>query len=321
MLRIIYWAITALLLPMCLCSQVSAITLNQVDDFEDGTEMEWREGFSPNPPTNEASGGPAGLDDNFLQNVSLGGEGFEGTRMIMFNTAQWSGDYLAAGVERIAADMANLGSTELSMRIALAKGTSAQFATWYVSADPLILPEDSGWTEGNFGLSADDLVCVNACAVATLEEVLANVDILRILSSTVPRFQGDQIAATLGVDNISALEAMQIVIGDMDCDGDTDFDDIDDFVLGLNDPVAYENMFGVPPSLKGDTDADEDLDFDDIEGFVQILQGPAPVQVPEPATAAMAWAGVLALAGYGRALRRSSPALLRRPVRSGSLAT
>jgi hypothetical protein len=298
---------TALLLATCLAAQALAITLNQVDDFEDGTEMGWRESsFSPNPPSNVASGGPGGVEDNYLQNISAGE--FEGSRMIMFNTTQWSGNYLAAGVERITADMANLGSTDLAMRVALAKGTSPQFATWYVSADPVNLPASSGWTQASFGLSEDDLICINACGVSTLEDVLANVDMVRLLSATMPRFQGDQIAATLGVDNISALEAMEVVIGDMDCDGDTDFDDIDDFVLGLNDAAAYENMFGVPPSLKGDTDGDEDLDFDDIEGFVGILQGGGAVRVPEPASAAIAWIGIVALAGYGRALRRSSVA-------------
>jgi hypothetical protein len=71
--------------------------------------------------------------------------------------------------------------------------------------------------------------------------------------------------------------------GDLDCDGDTDFDDIDDFVLGLNDPAAYEAQFGVHPALKGDTDGDDDLDFDDIVGFVDILSSGA-VAVPEPPT-------------------------------------
>ena len=77
----------------------------------------------------------------------------------------------------------------------------------------------------------------------------------------------------------------QLIVGDMDCDSDVDFDDIDAFVLGLNDPTAYENMFGVPPSLKGDTDGDDDLDFDDILGFVNALSGGSVVTpVPEPAT-------------------------------------
>ena len=69
------------------------------------------------------------------------------------------------------------------------------------------------------------------------------------------------------------------VKGDMDCDGDVDFDDINDFVLGLNSPADYESMYGIPPSVKGDIDMDGDQDFDDISGFVGILSGGGD---PEP---------------------------------------
>ena len=61
----------------------------------------------------------------------------------------------------------------------------------------------------------------------------------------------------------------------MDFDGAVDFDDVDDFVLGLNDPVTYEQTYAALPSLHGDLDADGDLDFDDIAGFASLLAGPA----------------------------------------------
>lgn len=99
--------------------------------------------------------------------------------------------------------------------------------------------------------------------------------------------------------------------GDMDCDGDVDFDDIDDFVLGLNNPQQYEAMFGVPPALKGDTDGDGDQDFDDINGFVDILQPGGLQSVPEPATGGSALvAGIVA---FGLFMRRQSR---RRAVKS-----
>jgi hypothetical protein len=71
-------------------------------------------------------------------------------------------------------------------------------------------------------------------------------------------------------------------VGDLDCDGDVDFDDIDEFVLGLNNPAEYENQFGLPAHIKGDTDGDGDLDFDDINGFVNLLSGSGVEPVPEP---------------------------------------
>ncbi|MFV2067003.1 MAG: hypothetical protein ACC645_08475, partial [Pirellulales bacterium] len=104
------------------------------------------------------------------------------------------------------------------------------------------------------------------------------------------------------VDDISA--AVALLLGDMDGDGDTDFDDIDDFVMGLNDPDGYEALHGVPSSLYGDTDQDGDQDFDDIDDFVTILissltGGPAPV--PEPSALVLVLAGCLGLARIFRA--------------------
>jgi len=75
---------------------------------------------------------------------------------------------------------------------------------------------------------------------------------------------------------LSANGVLEVVIGDMDCDGDTDFDDIAPFVQGLNDPAGYEATYGLPPEVKGDIDADGDQDFDDIGPFVDLLRsGPS----------------------------------------------
>lgn len=102
------------------------------------------------------------------------------------------------------------------------------------------------------------------------------------------------------------------LLGDMDCDGDVDFDDIDAFVLGLNNPADYEAQFGVPPSLKGDEDGDGDQDFDDITGFVQRLTGPPSetADVPEPGLAALLGSGLMLLviaAGRGQSCSDQPP--------------
>ncbi len=106
----------------------------------------------------------------------------------------------------------------------------------------------------------------------------------------------DQVEARFPWAKMAALE---LIDGDMDCDGDVDFDDINDFVMGLTDAAGYEAIFGLPPVMKGDTDNDGDMDFDDIGVYVQILSGPVTDggrAVPEPSTATMAVAGLLAMA-------------------------
>ncbi len=61
--------------------------------------------------------------------------------------------------------------------------------------------------------------------------------------------------------------------GDLNCDGDIDFDDINPFVLALSDPAAYQAAYPNCNILNGDCDGDGDVDFDDINPFVAILAG------------------------------------------------
>jgi hypothetical protein len=67
--------------------------------------------------------------------------------------------------------------------------------------------------------------------------------------------------------------------GDMDCDGDVDFDDISGFVVAIGDDgtawMAWymANVGGTPPCdfLNADGDNDGDCDFDDITPFVNAI--------------------------------------------------
>jgi len=108
-----------------------------------------------------------------------------------------------------------------------------------------------------------------------------------------------------GPHGSGTLTVVRGILGDMDFDGDADFDDIGVFVQGLTDPAGYEAAFGVPSFVKGDTDQDGDHDFDDIAGFVQILTGRAGTtamvgSVPEPSSLAL----VLAAGGLWLAAPR-----------------
>ena len=59
--------------------------------------------------------------------------------------------------------------------------------------------------------------------------------------------------------------------GDMDCDGDVDFDDINPFVLSLSGEAAYLAQYPSCVWLHADCDGDGDVDFDDINPFVALL--------------------------------------------------
>jgi len=176
------------------------IVLGQIDTFEDNTTANWRTGRSGNPRV-ISSGGPRGEGDPFLQLTSRGAGGGPESRLVMFNTMQWSGNYLAAGVNAIEMDLKDFGDTPLSMRVALKLGTGP--TPGFVTTTAFDLPPDGEWHHAVFLLDADHLTRLGSTTL-TLDELLSNTGELRILSSEQPSFFGDFIAAQVGVDNILA---------------------------------------------------------------------------------------------------------------------
>lgn len=182
----------------------ASIVAGQVDDFEDGTVQNW-DGSFVGPPTNVASGGPAGLNDNFLQIVSTGGGG-PGSKLATFNdSGQWAGDYIAAGVTSIQADMKNFSASgaDLEMRLLIPFGAGGNF-TSTLSQN---LPADGAWHTLTFGLSAADLSYVGGNPdnlIFTLQ------NITRILfrhQDGLPTGVGvaPAIVAEAGIDNVLAI--------------------------------------------------------------------------------------------------------------------
>ena len=104
---------TALIMSTLTQAQINA---GYTDNFENNTTQNWTDGGSPSPPMNVSSGGPDGTNDNFLRNVSLGGNG-AGSKMVMFNDQQWNGNYTNQNVLSIEFDVRALSNT-LNLRIA-----------------------------------------------------------------------------------------------------------------------------------------------------------------------------------------------------------
>lgn len=182
-----------------------AVTPGQVDDFENSTEMGWKWGISGyGGPESLDDGGPNGIGDGYLQTESFGGGDAVGSRMVLINRDQWTGDY--AGVGSIRLDAANLGPNfafkDMVVRIAFSSVTAPQGSGRVVTSAGLALPRDSGWQQMEFSLDPADLVGISGSDVT---EVMTSVSEMRILSASEPRFIGDQFAARLAVDNITAV--------------------------------------------------------------------------------------------------------------------
>ena len=196
-----------------------AISLGQIDNFEDGTLQDWRMGFSATTAdhmTNIADGGPAGTGDNYLQVAPISTELFGGNRLTFFNTQQWQGNYTAAGITAIAMDVQNFSSSEvLNLRLGINGGyvdpnTGTSYIGGTFTTSSISLDSGSGWTRVVFSLLPGDLIASDVGRSSNtpgnnVQATLANVLELRLLNSATADWNGLPVTATLGVDNIQAV--------------------------------------------------------------------------------------------------------------------
>lgn len=181
-----------------------AISVGQLDDFEDGTTQSWANGgVSPNPPTNQTSGGPGGAGDNYLQETSSGGAGAGSRPVVLNRSANWTGDYATAGVDIVELDLRNEGTGNLTIRVAL-EGTGGR---WVTNASH-VLPDDNLWdTNVSFSIAPGDLVTAGG---ADVNATLSNVTEIRIIHNTSPSFISLAVAATIDSDNIEAKSSTSV---------------------------------------------------------------------------------------------------------------
>lgn len=139
-----------------------------------------------------------------LQITSLG-TAVQNGKMLVKNLTQWTGDYSAAtglGSEVIVQMDLDSGATALTMRVALISAGSA-----YVTATAAAFTTNTtvGMQTATFTFNAADMADLTAGAM-TLQQVLANVTEFRLLSAATETIIGDQVAATLRVDNIQIIQ-------------------------------------------------------------------------------------------------------------------
>lgn len=73
----------------------------------------------------------------------------------------------------------------------------------------------------------------------------------------------------------------EVCVGDLNCDGQVDFGDINPFVLRLSSPAAYAAQYPGCLDANGDINGDASVDFGDINPFVTLLStSPLPIICP-----------------------------------------
>jgi hypothetical protein len=174
----------------------------QVDDFENGLSSWQAGGFTnPNRPDIQTSGG---IDGDFMRLRSNGSFG-SGGKLVVFNTDQWTGDYLDADLSAIQMQVNNLGTSNLVLRLILNDQAHGQTLT---TKAPVNLPAGSGWMTVSFPLDASNLMG------GSFNTVMASVTELNLIHSpniVSTRSSSPNISATLGVDNITAVPRMELV--------------------------------------------------------------------------------------------------------------
>jgi len=182
-----------------LVAPATAVTLLQTEGFDDPTQ--WQAGTPhPSPPTILPDSGPLGSGDPSLRITANGGSG-AGSKLVVLNTADWTGDYGAIPALRMDLRNLTLGDPsslpDFTIRLALS-GEGG----WFVTGGHTVEP-GRPWGSYEFSLLPGDLQPAGGSDPAA---TLATVSEVRILHSNGgSSFRGEVISGTLLVDNITAI--------------------------------------------------------------------------------------------------------------------
>lgn len=175
----------------------AAVTIGTQDTFEDGTTNGWTTGAaSPLQPVNVPDGGPAGAGDAYLK-LAATGAGGAGGKLVGIAAGQWFGNYIAAGVTAIEMDVINLGSTDVALRLYFAGAGGSGTSTGGVA-----LASGGGWTRVAFSTLPG---AITAAPGVSAGDVLSSVSELRLFHSAAAIFPGPNLAAQIGIDNVTAV--------------------------------------------------------------------------------------------------------------------
>lgn len=184
-----------------------AIMAGQRDSFSSADTAGWSGGSMTGVI---GDGGPLGAGDAFFR-VVADGAGPNGKMTTYNRTERWLGNYTGAGVGRIEMDLRNFSTQPLTIRLGI-KMFTGQSVPGYVTSNAraFVLPADGQWHHAGFNITEADMVGVNGPFLPLSDLLVGGVNAfqeLRILHSVNPTLQGDNLSASMGIDNIAAVPA------------------------------------------------------------------------------------------------------------------
>ena len=205
------WARIAVLCFALGPASALALVVGQIDTFQDLTTDGWFAGglgapgqIPAIPPHVVATGGTAGAGDAYLEITSAGGNG-PGSRLVAINATQWAGDYASSGIGLVSMDVANLGGTDLVIRLLFEDPMGAPPVDEAVTTTGFALPVGSGWQHVLFPIGAADFTVLRG----NIDDLLANTTLVRIIDAPTAT-EAVAIVGVLGVDNIAAAPGRQL---------------------------------------------------------------------------------------------------------------
>ncbi len=161
-------------------------------DFNDGSTMGWERGEN----------------EGLKLKVAADGSGSMG-KLNTFSLTHWAGNYISEGIVGIRVSFSNPGSEDLKMRLAFGTSDNPKNGSWMSSTEAQIIPAGSMDMAVTFPIAETDLTSV--VGSGSYMDVMENVAALRILHSNEPSARGDNIIATIHIDDITALDVLTAI--------------------------------------------------------------------------------------------------------------
>lgn len=267
--------------PESLC----AATLH-IDDFTPAGTSNWTGGSMQNgPPTRQPGGGPAGVNDPYLQVASAQ------THLAAYtNFSAWTGSYSAIDARLVRLDMRNeIGSDPVEMRLVLF-GPNSLLERWTSSVAQTV-PADGVWRTYEFSLAEAHLTPVQG--MSSYADLMNGVKRFMLRHNPTPSPNGVNVTATLGLDNVELASGVPPPRADFNHDTVVDASDLD----------MWEGAFGV--SAAGDATGDSATTGADLLIWQREVTAPAAAAraaaVPEPSSLTLLVLAIISLPRLCRA--------------------